>query len=148
MMMAPPQRRVDPESGRRTIGIVLYVLGMLLGGLLLFLLMFFPALLSKHADVEITSMFIGALFALPMLVLYLWVPWIVDRYDPEPIWALLLVLAWGGIAACGFSGLINSVVEAFASAIGGQKFGDVIGACISAPLVEEFTKGMAVFFIF
>jgi RsiW-degrading membrane proteinase PrsW (M82 family) len=153
MMMAPrPQpamaARRDSEKTRRTVGTVLYTLGMLIGGLLLFLLMFFPALLSKHADVEIQSMIIGAVFALPMLGLYLWIPWIVDRYDPEPVWALLLVLAWGGVAACGFAGLVNSVVEAFAAAVGGDGFGDVVGACISAPLVEELVKGMAVFFIF
>jgi len=138
----------DPEAGRRTVGIVLYVLGMLIGGFLLIVLMFFPALLSKHADVEIQSMFVGVLFAMPMLAIYLWVPWLVDRYDPEPLWALTLVLAWGGIAACGFAGLVNSVVEAIAGGIGGASFGDVVGACLSAPFVEEFCKGMGVFFIF
>ena len=40
------------------------------GGLLLVLWMFFPALLSKHADIELQSMFIGALFALSMLELW------------------------------------------------------------------------------
>lgn len=148
MMAAPPAPRRDPEAGRRTVGTVLYVLGMLLGGLLLVLLMFFPALVSKHPDVEFQAMFVGVLFALPMLAIYLWVPWLVDRYDPEPIWALALVLAWGGIAGCGFAGLVNSVVEAVAAGVGGDKFGDIIGACISAPFVEEFVKGMGVFFIF
>ena len=146
-MVSVPLRR-DPEATRRTIGTVIYVLGMLIGGLLLVLLLFFPALVSKRADVEITSMVIGAMFALPMLGVYLWIPWIVDRYDPEPLWALTLVLAWGGIAACGFSGLVNTMVEAIGVAIGGKDFGDILGACISAPLVEEFTKGLAVFFMF
>ncbi len=146
-MVSVPLRR-DPEAGRRTVGIVLYVLGMLFGGLLLVLLMFFPALFSKNPDVELYSMFVGAMFALPMLLVYLWVPWIVDRYDPEPIWALLLVLAWGGIAGCGFAGLINSVVEAIAAGIGGRNFGEFVGACMCAPLVEEFMKGFGVFFIF
>jgi RsiW-degrading membrane proteinase PrsW (M82 family) len=146
-MVSVPLRR-DPEAGRRTVGIVLYVLGMLLGGLLLVLLMFFPALFSKNPDVELYSMFVGAVFALPMLLVYLWVPWIVDRYDPEPLWALLLVLAWGGIAGCGFAGLINTIVDATATAAGGKGFGELVGACVSAPLVEEFMKGMGVFFIF
>ncbi len=146
-MVSVPLRR-DPESGRRTVGIVLYVIGMLIGGLLLSLLMFFPALISKNSEVEIYSMFVGALFALPMLLVYLWIPWIIDRYDPEPWWALLMALAWGGIAACGFSGLVNTMVDGIATAIGGRGFGEVMGACISAPLVEEFTKGLAVFFMF
>jgi RsiW-degrading membrane proteinase PrsW (M82 family) len=146
MVSVPLQR--DPEKTRRTVGTVLYVLGMLSGGFLLLLLLFFPALLSKHADVEIQATFVGALFALPMLGIYLWIPWIVDRYDPEPVWALAMALAWGGIAACGFSGLINSMVHAFGDIAFGKGAGDVLGACVSAPLVEEGTKGMAVFFMF
>ena len=146
-MVSVPLAR-DPERGRRTIGIVLYSLGMLIGGTLLILLMFLPSLFSKQADIEITAMGVGALFALPMLLLYLWVPWIVDRYDPEPTWALIMVLAWGGIAACGFSGLVNTVVDAVGTSIGGRDFGEILGACISAPLVEEFTKGLAIFFMF
>ncbi|HVJ92021.1 MAG TPA: PrsW family intramembrane metalloprotease [Labilithrix sp.] len=140
--------RRDPEATRRTIGIVLYVLGMLSGGFLLVLMLFFPALLSRNADVEVTALLLGALFALPMLVVYLWIPWIVDRYDPEPTWALAMTLGWGGIAACGFSALINTSVHVVGNAVGGSAFGDVLSACISAPLVEELTKGMAVFFMF
>src|SRR5881394_3119687 len=146
-MVSVPLAR-DPEKTRRTVGIVIYILGMLAGGFLLVAMLFFLPLLSKHADVELAGTFVGALFALPMLAIYLWIPWIVDRYDPEPLWALLLVLAWGGIAACGFAGLINSVVDAFATAIGGRGFGEIMAACISAPLVEEFWKGMGIFFIF
>jgi RsiW-degrading membrane proteinase PrsW (M82 family) len=130
------------------VGIILYVLGMLVGGVLLVLLLFFPALVSTRSEVEIASLMLGALFALPMLAVYLWVPWIVDRYDPEPAWALALVLGWGAIAACGFSALVNTSVHVVGNAIGGAEFGDAISSCISAPLVEEFTKGLAVFFMF
>ncbi|MBX3217589.1 MAG: PrsW family intramembrane metalloprotease [Labilithrix sp.] len=140
--------RRDPEATRRTIGIVLYVLGMLVGGFLLVAMLFFPALLSRDADVELTALLLGAVFALPMLVIYLWIPWIVDRYDPEPTWALAMTLAWGGIAACGFSALVNTTVHVLGNAAGGPVFGDVLSACISAPLIEELTKGMAVFFMF
>ena len=44
-MASVPLRR-DPEATRRTIGIVLYVLGMLAGGFLLVAMLFFPALLA------------------------------------------------------------------------------------------------------
>ena len=138
----------DPEKTRRTVGIVLYVLGMLIGGFLLLAVLFFPAMLSKHADVEMEGLALGALFALPMLVVYLWVPWIVDRYDPEPWWALLMALAWGAIAACGFSALVNTVVDVVATEALGKGAGEVLSACISAPIVEEGTKAMAVFFMY
>lgn len=146
-MVSTPMRR-DPEATRRTIGIVFYVLGMLVGGFLLVVMLFFPALLSQDAEVELAALFLGALFALPMLVIYLWIPWIVDRYDPEPTWALAMTLAWGAIAACGFSALINTTVHAFGDAAFGSGAGDILSACISAPIVEELTKGMAVFFMF
>ena len=145
----PPQPiKRDPEATLRTIGIVLYIVGMLIGGLLLLLYIFIPALMSKNAGAWIEAMFIGALLALPAMLVYIWIPWIVDRYDPEPLWALLLVLGWGFVAACGFSVLVNSEVSDFGEALGGKAFGDVLGACISAPLVEEATKAMGVAFMF
>jgi protease PrsW len=143
-----PQRRADPEGTRKIIGAVIYALGMLGGGLLLLLVFILPALLSKNSGDEISAMLIGALFALPALLVYLWIPWVVDRYDPEPWWCLLLALAWGGIAACGFSALINTFVHVSGDAIFGKGAGDVLGACVSAPIVEEFFKGLAVFGMF
>jgi RsiW-degrading membrane proteinase PrsW (M82 family) len=137
-----PQR--DPERTRKMIGWILYALGMLGGGLLLILVFLVPPLFSSDAGTELFSMAIGAVLALPPLAFYLWIPWIVDRYDPEPWWALLLALSWGAIAACGFSALINTGVHAMGAAIGGKGFGEVLGACMSAPLTEEFFKGLAV----
>ncbi len=138
----------DPEAGRKTAGIILYVLGMIIGGLLLFAVFLVPPLFSKDPGTEYSAMGMGALLALPPLLLYLWVPWIVDRYDPEPLWSLSMCLAWGGIAACGFSAVINTVIGGVAAGIGGAEFGDAIGACVSAPVVEEFAKGIAVFGVF
>ena len=141
-------RRPDPEGTRKIIGAILYALGMLMGGFLLLVVFVIPAFTSKHADVEINAMLVGAALALPPLVIYLWIPWIVDRYDPEPWWCLLMALAWGGIAACGFSALINTAVQITGTAVGGESFGDVLGACVSAPIVEELFKGLAVFGMF
>jgi RsiW-degrading membrane proteinase PrsW (M82 family) len=145
--MVSVQLARDPEKTRRTVGLVLYLLGMLTGGFLLVVMMAFPALLSKHSDLELQATFVGAVFALPMLGVYLWVPWIVDRYDPEPVWALMLCLAWGGIASCGFSGVVNTMVHVVFGSVD-PALGDILSACVSAPIVEELTKGIAVFFIF
>jgi len=144
----PPQRRSDPEATLKVFGGILWVLGMLAGGLLLIVVFLYPALTSAHADDELASMGVGALLAMPMLAIYLWVPWIVDRYDPEPWWALTLVLLWGGIAACGFSALVNTAVHVVGAEVVSKDAGDVLGACVSAPIVEEGTKAMAVFGMF
>jgi protease PrsW len=145
--VSPPQKR-DPEAGRRTIGIVILVVGMLIGALIQLVVLILPRIFSRHADVEFTAMAIGAMLAIPLLLVYVWVPWIVDRYDPEPAWALGLCLAWGAFGAGGFSLLINTIAHTFGNAIGGPAFGDILGACISAPVVEEGTKAFAVFFMF
>ena len=59
-MVSVPLAR-DPEKTRRTVGIVIYILGMLAGGFLLVAMLFFLPLLSKHADVELAGPFVGAL---------------------------------------------------------------------------------------
>src|SRR4051794_21503904 len=113
-----------------------------------------PLTTGNNFDARFDAMATGALLAFPPLVVYLWLPWVIDRFDPEPWWCLALALLWGGVAAAGFSGLINTGAVEVAQAIAGgtQKeqaaVGEVIGACISAPIVEEFWKGLAVFGVF
>jgi RsiW-degrading membrane proteinase PrsW (M82 family) len=78
----------------------------------------------------------------------LWIPRLIDRFDPEPWWALALVLGWGAVAACGVAATVNTGVEMLATDLGGKDFGAIAGACISAPIVEEGMKGVAVFGVF
>ncbi len=140
--------RPDPERNRRIVGAVLYALFMA-GGLLALVFFFLVMpLASGDPASEYVAMGVGAVCALPPLLVYLWIPRLLDRYDPEPWWALALVLAWGAVAACGVACTVNTGVEMVAGAVGGKGFADVAGACISAPLVEEGMKGMAVFGVF
>src|SRR5690606_2627425 len=94
------------------------------------------------------TMLVGALLAFPAGLMYLTVPRLLDRYDPEPWYALLGCLAWGGIAACGFSLIIHSTLGGIATAIAGKNAGIVVGAVISAPLTEEFWKALGVLGVF
>lgn len=128
----------DPEKLRRRIGYVLYALGMLVGLFLLFVLFIvFPAASGIGLEM-LTAMAVGGLLAFPAALVYLTFPRLLDRYDPEPAYALLMALAWGGVAACGFSALVNSAVSA---GIGGS-VGEAVGAVVSAPIVEEASKGI------
>ena len=121
---------------------------MLVGGAALVFFFLVMPLASAAPLREYHAMAIGAVCALPPLAVYLWIPRLIDRYDPEPWWALALVLAWGAIAACGVAATVNTLVEAAAGAVGGKTFAEVAGACISAPIVEEGMKGLAVFGVF
>lgn len=132
----------DPERGRRTVGCLLYVGGMAFGGLLLLLLFFvLPALMGIGIHTSI-AMLAGAVLAFPAALVYLTIPRLLDRYDPEPAYALAMALGWGGIAACGVSAVVNTLVGVVA--------GDAVATVVSAPLVEEAMKGILVlgFFYF
>src|SRR5258705_4955747 len=124
------------------------------GAAILLILFVIMPLSGKNTDARLEAMLMGALLAFPPLVVYLWVPWVIDRFDPEPWWCLALALLWGGVAAAGFSVLINTGAVEGAQAIAGgtQKeaaaVGEVIGACVSAPLVEESWKCLAVIRVF
>lgn len=136
----------DPEKTRRRIGCGLYVLGMLGGLVLLFVLFIVFPVATGVGLSTLKAMAVGALLAMPAMLVYLTFPRLLDRYDPEPAYALLMALAWGGVAACGFSALVNTAVGAI---IGGQA-GDVVSTVLSAPIVEEGSKGILVlgFFYF
>jgi RsiW-degrading membrane proteinase PrsW (M82 family) len=140
--------RPDPERTRRIVGAVIYVLMMLGGAAALVFFFLVMPLESPDPEAQYESMGIGALCAIPPLAIYLWIPRLIDRFDPEPWWALALVLGWGAIAACGVAATVNTGVELAATEIGGKEFGQIAGVCFSAPIVEEGMKGLGVFGVF
>jgi RsiW-degrading membrane proteinase PrsW (M82 family) len=130
------------------VGAILYGLGMLGGaGALVFFFLVLP-LGSKDPVAEYQAMLVGALCAIPPLAIYLWIPRLIDRFDPEPWWALALVFGWGAVAASGIAATVNTGVEVVASAVGGKEVAAIAGACLSAPFVEEALKGLAVLGVF
>lgn len=74
------------------------------------------------------------------VVLYLWM----DRYDPEPAWALASAFGWGALVSLLVSFVFNTVIGGVAAAIIDPQTGDTIAAILSAPLIEEGTKGLGV----
>ncbi len=144
--MAPP--RPDPERELRSVGAAVYGLLMLGGAASLAFFFLALPLSSPDAALQYRSMAVGALCAVPPLAVYLWVPRLIDRYDPEPWWALALVLAWGAMGACGIAAAVNTVVQEAGTLAGGPEFGRVLATCVSAPLVEEAAKGLGVFGVF
>jgi RsiW-degrading membrane proteinase PrsW (M82 family) len=69
---------------------------------------------------------------------FLWV----DRWEPEPPRLLLLAFMWGAGFAALSALLINSSAVLAADDLLGKGSGDIIGATVSAPFVEEAMKGL------
>ncbi len=138
----------NPDHKRQNVGLALFWVGVALGTLLLAAMFLVPPLFSKNPGGAYLAMLAGAVFAVPAGLMYLTVPRLLDRYDPEPWYALLGCLVWGGFAAGGFSALINSFVQALATGLFDAKVGQIVGAVVSAPLVEEFWKCLGVFGVF
>ena len=138
----------SPYRTRRIVGGVLWLLGQGVGGLLFLLLFIILPLFEANPANAFMAMALGALIAFPAMVVYLTFPRLLDRYDPEPLWALLLCLFWGALAACGFAGFINTAIGAVFSGLAGPEIGEGISVVVSAPLCEEFFKGIMVVGVF
>ncbi|WP_437730322.1 PrsW family intramembrane metalloprotease [Sorangium sp. So ce1335] len=139
-------RRPDPDRRRRIVGLWLWANGIIAGAVLNVIFALFGVLGSGGS--MLGAMVVGALFAFPPLVIYLFVPMIIDRYDPEPWWCLLMAFLWGALAATGFSILINTGVHVGVASSFGEPVGELVSASISAPFAEELFKGLGVFGFF
>jgi RsiW-degrading membrane proteinase PrsW (M82 family) len=78
------------------------------------------------------------LAVLPALLVVTTFTWL-GRVEPEPWPARVHALLWGAAVAGLFSGLVNTTVALF--------WGEDVAAVFSAPLVEEVTKGLGVWWV-
>ncbi len=93
---------------------------------------------------------IASLFAafIPMFI-YLLLIWWMDRNEREPFWILLLNFVWGATGAI-ILGIIGSIIFqiplsegiVFLTGSRSSELIDLSGAIITAPVVEETTKGI------
>ncbi len=149
--VAGPHVAVEPDRGRRRAGAALYAVA-LIAGLVLNLLFFAVEIFGsrRSASTMANAMLAGAVPAFAMLLVYLPIPRILDRYDPEPWWCLLMAFVWGAVVATGVAGLVNSGVHVYAAHAIGPSRGELVTVVVSAPVVEETMKSMIVwgFFFF
>jgi RsiW-degrading membrane proteinase PrsW (M82 family) len=91
------------------------------------------------------SVFLGIV---PMAV-YALVVTFFDRYEKEPPLLMLGVFLWGAIVAAGSAFILNTLFGISVFAVTGSEAAANVGAAVlSAPLVEETVKGMAVLAVF
>lgn len=137
----------DPDRGRRRAGLAALGCSVTVGFALL--LFFFVALPVAVGEANLLGyMCLGAFIALPAGAIYLTVPRLLDRYDPEPASVLLGCLAWGGIASCGVAVTVNSLVDELTSELLGPSVAHIVSTAVCAPIVEESMKGLGVLGVF
>jgi RsiW-degrading membrane proteinase PrsW (M82 family) len=84
---------------------------------------------------------LGAFIPTTCYVLFVW--WL-DRYEKEPLWLLATALLWGAIPAAAMAVILEVIFDLPLAALGEQSLAaNLISASISAPLVEESVKGIA-----
>ncbi|MFN2526229.1 MAG: PrsW family intramembrane metalloprotease [Actinomycetota bacterium] len=83
-------------------------------------------------------------YAVIQTVIFLLLIRFLDLYEHEPFSLLALMALWGAVGATGISIFGN---EVFADVISEDVYA-VFGAAISAPIIEEFSKGLALLLAF
>lgn len=125
-----------PETGNtgKYIGIGVTIFGVVFLALIVVGIMFLSVGPIAAVIAAVVAFVPAVLYIIPLLLL--------DRYDPEPFWLLALAFAWGALVAVIVSIILNTV---FGMAVGisvSPQAGQIAGAVISAPIVEEASKGI------
>lgn len=142
MTLYDPSRHAAPQ--RSMVGL-LVVLGMMAMGLGMGLLVGLMTIFELGLGVSIVGVFVAFAPAPIYLTLWLWL----DRYDPEPAWALGGALLWGAGASTFVSMIVNTLFGAMVHrATGNPGLSQFLSASISAPFVEEAAKGLCVLLLF
>jgi RsiW-degrading membrane proteinase PrsW (M82 family) len=138
----------DPErdKGRRySASSLVVVFGMMGIGLFLGLLTALLSFFSLGFGAAAVGVVVAFAPAPVYLAVWLWL----DRNDPEPAWVLAGALAWGAGAATFVSAIVNDLFTGSVAAVTRNPgLAQFLSASISAPFIEEGTKGMAVLLIF
>lgn len=135
--LSSPAVKLPPPQTAKHVAVIIMTTLILLATL--------PVLLIIVANLGPVVAVIATITAFLPVALYLAPLLWLDRYDPEPLWLLLLCFAWGGVVAVLTSAIFNEVAF-FAATVstGDLRYGEIAGAVISAPFIEEVMKGAGV----
>jgi RsiW-degrading membrane proteinase PrsW (M82 family) len=108
---------------------------------------------------SVTLVYIGheagpAVFVMALIMAVLPVPiyvalgLMIDRNEREPLWMLVITFFWGACVATTIAFLLNSIGVAFVQSDLGERAGEIYGASISAPVVEEIAKAIVLLIIY
>ncbi|WP_127793082.1 PrsW family intramembrane metalloprotease [Agromyces sp. LHK192] len=133
-------RTPKPRSG----GLVFGIIGLVVGGVVGLLVLAYLI-----AGLGVPTFAVGTLLALlPLTVVLLAIRW-VDRWEPEPRWALWFALIWGAAVSVAIALIVDLGVQlAAAYSMPGGTPDLWAQTVVQAPLVEETAKGLGVLLVF
>jgi RsiW-degrading membrane proteinase PrsW (M82 family) len=133
---------MKPSGHRRAVRWLLAITGLMFALLLGLLSIFFVGaeLFEKNQQGGLIALLLGLLFAtLPVPLYALLIIWI-DRYESEPLHLLGIAFLWGATVAAFSAGIVNSLSILVVN--------EAFGATVSAPIVEESMKALALFALY
>ena len=136
LFTAPPRPRPS--------GLLFSAIGIVVAGLVGLLVIGYLAL-----ALGFSALVIGSLLALvPLAIVLLAVAW-VDRWEPEPRWALWFAFLWGAAVSVAIALLVDlSLQLLLAYTEPGGSPNEALAAVVQAPIVEETAKGIGVLLIY
>jgi protease PrsW len=90
---------------------------------------------------------LAVLMAFIPAIVYTSMVLLIDRFDPEPPWLLLLAFVWGAVISIFGALLINDTSAVVVSMIAGPAVAEVVTTVIAAPLSEEAMKGIGLLIV-
>lgn len=141
---------LDPahqQSQHRSIlSYLTYRLSWQAAGIVLFGLSAFILLLYIMTRVGIGPLAVGFIAAAVLIPVHAVIIWSLDGTEKESRKILLWTAAWGFSAACFIAFILNTLFDIATSPVFGQS-SQILGAVVSAPLVEETAKALPIFLI-
>jgi RsiW-degrading membrane proteinase PrsW (M82 family) len=139
----PPGYVLRPRANSQAIKWTLITIGIFFALMAGFLTLHMIGYMAEPA-----ALMIGILFAtLPLPIYILLILWI-DRYESEPLWMLATAFFGGATVVALLAIVINSRVLYYLSQTYDASTSEFYTLIFSAPIVEEFTKGMVIFTLF
>lgn len=140
-------RATPPAGPARNNGRLLrWMIGV--GAVLCMCLLGLVLLVFMAGIVGVVPLLLGLVLAVIPAPLYLTLALWVDRFEKEPAWMLAGAFLWGATVATFFSFIANRAGGFLVAALFGQEVTAFYLPVISAPIVEEICKGLALFILF
>lgn len=129
-------RRRGPRRALAALGIVVLVLAGLL------------TLLLIGVEVGPVALLTGLVLAVLPVPVYVALALFVDRFEPEPPQLLAWAFIWGATGATLIALIVNSAGQELIGSTFGSAVGELYGASLSAPVVEEGSKAIVLLAIY